>query len=421
MSPDSAESGRAEETADLLLDLAEALHAVQAPADEIDAIVGAAARRLGVRVDLVLFQSYLGGEIGRRAPRRAFLRRMPFDTSWKLARVRELLALSSSLAEGRIGVSEGRAELSRIVARPNPYGNALVVLAYGVYGAAVAARVGGAWLEVGVGGLVGVVAGLIHYGTIHHPRVDLQQTFIAGFAGSIAALLCMLALPAFDFGRALFGGVTLLVPAMVVTIATHELANDALESGTVRFVYGLLRFVMLAVGIGAAMKLWSLVFALPEPAHATALPIVVVLPLIALGGAALIVCLQARLRDAPWIIGAALLAYGTQELTKVFFGDTGAPLACALVLGAAAYLQARLPGHVPATVLVPGLLQLAPGFLGTESVLHLLQGRGGGDWTFFRVLLVALQLVTGLIVASVLFHRRPRLAGKSRVEPHSPA
>ena len=59
-------------------------------------------------------------------------------------------------------------------------------------------------------------------------------------------------LPPFDYPRALFGGISLLVPAMVITIGVHELANEALESGTVRLVYGLICFALLGAGIVAA-------------------------------------------------------------------------------------------------------------------------------------------------------------------------
>jgi uncharacterized membrane protein YjjB (DUF3815 family) len=129
-----------------------------------------------------------------------------------------------------------------------------------------------------------------------------------------------------------------------------------------------------------------------------------------LGGAVLTVCLQGHRRDLPWMAGAALLAFGTQELTKVVFGGHGSPLLAAVVLGVAANLQARLPGHIAATVTVPGLLQLAPGFLGTEAVLGFI-GRGWGAGVeparLFDVLLTALQLVLGLLLAEVLVGRKP--------------
>jgi uncharacterized membrane protein YjjB (DUF3815 family) len=204
---------------------------------------------------------------------------------------------------------------------------------------------------------------------------------------------------------------------MVLTIGTHELANDALESGVARLAYGLLRFLMLALGIVVALHLLALLGPLPAPVKASPLPWPVVLTMVAFGGAALTVCLQGHRRDLPWIAAAAVLAYGIQELTKAVFGGSGSPLIAALVLGIVANLYGRIPGHIPGTVLVPGLLQLAPGFLGTQTVIGLI-GRGGDAAVqparAFDVFIILLQLVLGLVLADVLVGRQSRrpLAGR---------
>ena len=407
--PGSGESGGLEAAVtSLLLDLGQALHWAAVPSDLVERRVRAAARGLGAQAQVFVLQGFLIVESGQGERRRVDLRRISFDTHWNLRRLHELVELSASLARGECGVAAGKAELERILHQPIAYARWLIVLAYGVNGGAVAARVGGGVIEMIAGTAIGVLAGLIHFGTIRYQRVDLQKSFLAAFFGSLAAFLLTLVLPPFAVGRAVFGGIALLVPAMVITVATHELANDALESGVVRLAYGLLRFLMLAFGITAAVKIWTLLAQREPLVSATPLPWLLVLAIVAVGGVALVFCLQGRRRDLPWIIGAAVLAFGTQELTKVLFGGRGSPLLAALVLGVAAHLQARLPGHVPATVLVPGLLQLAPGFLGSEAVVNLLGGgaTGAEPARFFDVFMVALQLVTGLVLADVLVGRR---------------
>jgi len=77
--------------------------------------------------------------------------------------------------------------------------------------------------------------------------------------------------------RALFGGITLLVPAAALAIATHELANDAIESGIGRLAYSLLRFAMLAAGVVATLKLWLLFEPMPVVRVSTPLPLPAVL------------------------------------------------------------------------------------------------------------------------------------------------
>ena len=392
------------EAADLLLDMARALHAVALPANVVERRVRAMAEGLGLSAQILTLQTFVAAELRDNGTRRVEIRRIPFDTHWNLRRMGELAALSLQIAERRISIAGARAALQAITSRPNRYSRPLVLVAYAIYGAAVAARVGGGGLEMLVAALLGLVAGAIHFGTLASITIDLQKSFLAAFVGTLCVFGATKVLPPFDAGRAIFGGITLLVPAMIVTIGLHELASESLESGVARLAYGLLRFLMLAFGIGGALNLAKLIA--PWPAHVTAvaLPMPVTLLAVAAGGLALVACLQGRPRDIPWIVFAAVLAYGTQEATKLLVGGRGSPFLAAFVVGAVACLQARLPGHFIATVMVPGLLQLAPGFLGTEAAFHLLQGgTGPGDTNFFDVLMVGLQLTTGLLVASLVF------------------
>ena len=387
----------------LLLDLAQALHTVAVPSDVVVELVDGAARRLGLEAHFVVMQSWVGGNVVASGGERVWFRPIPFDPHWRLERLGELLRLARGLVAGRVELDGASRELREIVSRPNPYPQSLVVVAYSSYSAAVAARIGGGWLEVVVAFAVGLLAGFIHASSTRHEGVDLEKSFLGGLLGGLAVLVFTRFLPPFDFGSALFGGTTLLVPAMVIAIGTHELANGALEAGSTRLAYGLFRFLMLAVGIAAAMRGWSVFAPLPGVTTSAGLPHAVVVALLVTGGAALVVCLQAPKRDVVWVVAAVLIAYEAQELTKLVLGERGAPFAAAFTLGAAAYWQARIPGHNPATMLIPGLLQLAPGFLGTRAVLHLLAGEGAGHETFFGVMFVALQLVTGLLAANLLF------------------
>jgi uncharacterized membrane protein YjjP (DUF1212 family) len=398
-----------DEATALLLDFAQTMHRVQMPADTIDDYLRPIAERFGISADVLMLQSFLAGEARDQTRKRIELRRMQFEAHWRLARVRELAALAIACARGEYTAAEARRRLAAITAEKWHAPRVAVVAAYGVYGAAVTARIGGRGLEMLVAFLVGVLCGLVHYVAIGRRVVDLQKTFFAALAASVLVLVCTRLLPVFDASRALFGGITLLVPAASLTIATHELANDALESGTARLAYGLLRFMMLGAGVAAAIKLWLLVAPIPLSRSIAPLPVPAVLAILVAGGLALVLCLQSRWADAPWILLGVLGAYVTQAATQLAFGEDGAPFASAFVLGVVGYLHARfVRGGIPATVIVPGLLQLAPGFLGTQAVFALLRDEAGGHDTFFHVFLVAIQLGSGLVLASVLFARRRR-------------
>ena len=396
-----------DDSAELLLDFAQAMHRVQLPADKIEDYLAAIAKRLGVTSDVLMLQSFLAADVHNRGGYHVALRRIPFDAHWRLARVRAVVNLANACARGAYSVVETRARLREIVTLHPDRPRGLVVAAYLVYGATVAARLGGRGTEMIVAALVALMPAFFHYVSIGRRTVDLQKTFLASVGASAIVLGCTLVFPPFDGPRALFGGLTLLVPAAALAIATHELANDALESGTPRLAYALLRFAMLGAGIAATLKLWLLFAPMPVIQTATPLPPLAILAILVVGSVSLVICLQGRRSDAPWIMLGVVVAFGTQALTKQLFGEDGAPFVAAFMLGIAGSIYARFARDgVPATVIIPGLLQIAPGFLGTQAVFALLRGEAGGHTTFFHVFLVAIQLVIGLVLASVLFAPR---------------
>ncbi|QAT87689.1 hypothetical protein EJ065_6160 [Corallococcus coralloides] len=408
-----------EEASAFLLDLAKQLHLAYQPSLLVETRVRRAAKAWGLDMEVFTLQSLAMTQVrSSRGPHVAF-ERLPFNPHWNLGRAAALLRLADAIPGGRVRLPEARAELDRILKRPAPYPEWLVFVAYGVYGAAVAARVGGAWWEMLVAFFVGFLAGALHFGTLHSHRVDLQKSFLAAFLGSLGALGLTLLLPPFNAVRALFGGVTLLVPAMVVTLGSLELAMESVEAGLPRLMYGLLRFLMLGVGIAAAGTLWRFGGPLPPHFEQQALPQLLTFFVMAVGGVALSVCMSGRPRDVAWIVGGVLLAYGAQVLAKLLLGDRGSPLLAAFVLGVAGLLYGRGRDRMPMTVIMPGMLQLAPGFIGTEAIVALLGAgtAGAEDARLFNVLLVALQLVLGLVFATVVVPPRFALERGSPVPP----
>jgi uncharacterized membrane protein YjjP (DUF1212 family) len=404
-----------EQSTELLLDLAAALHASASPADVAEERLRGVAEALGLDAQFFTMQSFFATELRRGDSERVELRRIPFDTHWDLAETDALVELCRAITDGRLDAPAARAELGRIVTKKSAYPRWLVMLAWAVYGGVVAVRVGGRWIELLAGVVIGLVAGAIHQLAGKEKQVSLEKTFVGALCGTLAAFLLAFVLPPFDYPRALFGGISLLVPAMVVTIGIHELANEELESGTVRLVYGLMCFGLLGAGVVAAFTIGGFFNLQPPHATATKLPDLLVLAFVALGGLALVVCLEGRKRDVGWIVLATVIAFGAQELARLALGDKSAPIAVAFVLGCAAYLYARRPGRFPFTMLIPGLLQLAPGFLGTKATFKLLTvGESSSAASYFDVIILAVQLGIGILVAGLLFKHRTR---RARVAP----
>src|SRR5579871_318038 len=92
-----------ETAAQLLLDLAQALHASALPADIVEERLRAVAAALGLDAQFFTMQSFVAVELRRGGAGRVEMRRFPFDTHWNLARTTALNALATALAEGKLG------------------------------------------------------------------------------------------------------------------------------------------------------------------------------------------------------------------------------------------------------------------------------------------------------------------------------
>ncbi|RKG57786.1 hypothetical protein D7V80_39325, partial [Corallococcus sp. CA054B] len=126
-----------------LLDLAKALHLAYQPSLLVEARVCRAAKAWGLDVEVFTLQSLAMTEVVSSRSTHVAFERLPFDPHWNLGRAAALLRLAEAIPEGRVRLPEARAELDRILTTHAPYPEWLVFVAYGVYGAAVAARVGG--------------------------------------------------------------------------------------------------------------------------------------------------------------------------------------------------------------------------------------------------------------------------------------
>ncbi|MEO7508862.1 MAG: threonine/serine exporter family protein, partial [Pyrinomonadaceae bacterium] len=105
-----------------------------------------------------------------------------------------------------------------------------------------------------------------------------------------------------------------------------------------------------------------------------------------------------------WIsfLGSRLGAYLLGPELGVFVG--------AVLVAAASNVYARLLDRPSAITLVPGMMMLVPGSVGFGSLAKFLEKDVlSGVGTAFSMLLVAVALVTGLLVANVLVPPRKTL------------
>jgi uncharacterized membrane protein YjjB (DUF3815 family) len=196
----------------------------------------------------------------------------------------------------------------------------------------------------------------------------------------------------------------------MLTTAMTELSTRHLASGTARFMGALVLLMGIAFGIALGTKLVALVHGDIPAVPVEALPEWTLLIALVTTPLAFVVLLKAERRDAPYIILAGALAFAGARIGAATLGPELGAFGGALVTGVAANWYARLTNRSSQIVLVPGLLLLVPGSVGLRSLTSLLDrdvllGVEGA----FRMVLIAVSLVSGILIAQIISPKRTLL------------
>ena len=124
---------------------------------------------------------------------------------------------------------------------------------------------------------------------------------------------------------------------------------------------------------------------------------------------ALTVLFRAPLRALPWIVGIGFLGFQGGRIGAELITPELGMFVGALAVGSASRIYARVTGRPETIPLVPAILLLVPGSIGYRSLASLLERDVvPGIETAFRMLLVAVSLVAGLLLANAIVPGRRR-------------
>ena len=116
---------------------------------------------------------------------------------------------------------------------------------------------------------------------------------------------------------------------------------------------------------------------------------------------------RAEPRDAPWIVLAGALGVMGGRGGAATFGVELGTFAGSLVVALAGSVYERLRRRQASVVVVPGILLLVPGSVGFRSLTSLLDRQAvTGIETAFSMILTAIALVAGMLVAGVILPER---------------
>ena len=201
----------------------------------------------------------------------------------------------------------------------------------------------------------------------------------------------------------MLAGLIVLMPGLTLTVAMIELSTQHLSSGTSRLNNAFITFLAIGFGVAVGSSAVNLLIGStrtvrPEPLPAwTMLPAIVIMPL------AFTILLRAHKADALWIVVAGVIAVGGSRMGDLLLGPQLGVFFGALLVGIFSSAYARWMDRPAVITQVPGILLLVPGSVGFRGLAAMLDEKilSGIDTTF-KMILTAIALVAGTLIASVI-------------------
>ncbi len=392
-----------------VLRLGRSLHTSGYAANRLEEALELTSDRLGLQAQFFSMPTSIMVSFGPQDDQRTFLIRVePGESNLgKLARTDEV---TREVLNGQLTPLEGSRRLEAIELAPPPYPIWLTTAAFAIASGSSARFLGGGWHEMVAGLGIGLAIGLLSLVTSRIAGLNRVFEPVAALTASLlAATVAWAGFPISVF-IATLAGVIVLIPGLMLTTAMTEISTRHLASGTSRLMGAIVLLLGITFGIALGSKMAVLALGRISSTRITPLPEWTLFVAVVVSALAFIVLLKAERRDAPWIVAAGGLAI----VGARFGGDTLGPelgaFVGALAVGIGANWYARLTNRSSQIVLVPGLLMLVPGSIGLRSLTSLLDkdvivGVEGA----FRMVLVAVSLVAGILIAQIVSPKRKLL------------
>jgi uncharacterized membrane protein YjjP (DUF1212 family) len=339
------------------------------------------------------------GPLSRQQVHTLRVRPAPVD----LGLISQLDDLVRDVLDGQLDTAGARARLDRVDAASHRQPWPITVAATGGVGFALAPLLGGGWREAVAAGIVGILVGAIVVLMRDSPALDPVQPPLTAIAASFVAALLVAAGLGVSPDLVTLAALVSLLPGLKLTVGMSEIAGKDLQSGVANTADALVQLLGLVFGveIGRSIAIAWLGGTAPVAVHAVPATGQVVAALLA--GVAFTGTLHARLRDAPFICSATLLALLANAAGSNLFGHEAGIFFAALAVGVAGQLVSTRLRRSALIFAVPGVLMLVPGSVGYSSALQLLTNHAvSGVTAAFQMFVTAVSIAYGLLIASIV-------------------
>jgi len=389
--------------------LARALHQYGTPTDRLERVMTAVVDKIGVKGHFFAIPTGIFASFGSPEEQRTSLIRVEPSTA-NLEKMALLDDLTTRVLRDEMSPADGTRQIQAIIDAPPCFGTLLTVVAYGIASGTGSRFFGGGWREAIIATVIGLCVGLM--GLLMERSEDVQQLFepTAALAVSVLAILAARIIAPVSITNLTISGLFILFPGLTLTIGIRELATRNLVSGTAQLTAAGLVFFELGFGVALGSQFARLLPAASHSFDPVALPGWTLVAALLMAPAAIAVLLRARPSDIGWITLAGIVSFGGARVGALLVGPELGVFLGALLVGCGSNVFSRLLNRPSAIPLAPGLLLLVPGSVGFTSVSKFLSKDVlSGVETGFKMVLIAIALVTGLLVANVLV--RPRDTG----------
>ena len=315
--------------------------------------------------------------------------------------------LAVGIEKGKIKPEAGLVQLAEIEKKPVNYGTLINFLAFGLIGAGVAIIFSSPWIDVILGGLLGVLA----YGIVLVASKKMWSArtieFLIAFVGAFIAVGLASLFPGSSPGVLVLCAIAVFIPGFTLTSGLAELFLHYTVSGINRMVDGVIITGVLIAGVVIGAALSNLFWAIPTPVGpVTIMPLVfwgfMVLFFLAIG-----LFFQADRMDLIWIILVGLLTFAAMNLGGQL-GFWQGPFLGALVIGVCGNVFSRLRKLPSTIIMLPTIMALVPGTLALIGVFPIT----GIDLeavliTAWQVFATFVAIFLGIIVANIIV--KPKL------------
>ena len=397
---------------DFILELGKALHQFGTPAFRLEAHLTNVTEFLGLNGYFLLSptsMTFVLWESSEAEQHNYTLRVHPGELD--LGRLAEADELVDEVVSGSKTLDQALASLRALSKKPSPYSQQLTILAFGVSAGAFAMLMRASWIDIIFSTLAGLMIYLL---VILVEKKGLNSEILEPLASIVAALFAAAVsvfYPEIYSPIVILSSIIIFIPGLAITMGLKDLAARHLTSGTSRVMDGIMCLFKLYFGTALGMALGAQIFGPVAHVSAPAVPewtLWFAVPTLSL---TLVVIFKSRLKDAPWGVLSAIVAFLGSLLGTIYLGDSLGLFVGAVMTGVYSNIYSRITSAPSSVVLLHGVVLLVPGSKAYITLNEVISGESMLTFTSIgpQTFLIFMSITAGLIFANSLMPSRKTL------------